>query len=254
MANGQTGKPATRKAANNYRSRSTLGRFLDPFTGMSTPISWMIQKKRESVRPCGRDSRDRPGGPTQLSYRRHRGNYHGLGCIIHIPMLLSRLENTDRCVLVDFNIIEDGVVGLPLSPSLTHTLSLSLCFSLRGDPCLPPLPPLSISSCSPPSLSFSPSHTHTLSVSGSLLCPLTRTHTWQAPYISEVAHTHIHAHAHTHTHTLSHTHTHSHTHSLSHTHTHLSLSHTHSHIAGAIHKRAGAQLRRRHPRPLSVSP
>ena len=81
---------------------------------------------------------DLPGGSYQLSYRRHRGSYHGLGRIVRVPMLLSKSGEPDRCVLVDFVIVEDGTIGssidFVLDPSFARSLKHWVHDAMCPDP------------------------------------------------------------------------------------------------------------------------
>ena len=81
---------------------------------------------------------DRPGGSYQLSYRRHRGSYHGLGRIVRVPMLLSKNGEPDRCVL-GFVIVEDGTIGSSIDFVLDPSFARSLKHWVHDAMCPDPL-------------------------------------------------------------------------------------------------------------------
>ena len=82
---------------------------------------------------------DRPGGSRELSMDRHRGNFHGIGRIVGIPMTLSRPSQEARTVLVNFIIVEPGiqvglVVDFTVDPGFALLLSSWVGDATRSDP------------------------------------------------------------------------------------------------------------------------
>ena len=138
-----TGLPLPRLRANGWVVRTT-GHVDTQATrifltrNFAGEIGLRVQDIDTSLSGSVFEVRKRPGGPTQLSYRGHRGNYHGLGRIVRVPMLLSHPGQQDRCVLVDFVIIEDGVVGtlidFVLDPSFARSLREWVHDAMCADP------------------------------------------------------------------------------------------------------------------------
>ena len=110
----------------------------------------MTQNFAESLGYCAQDIdtsvagsiyelQDRPGGSREPSNDRHQGNFHGIGRIMGIPMMLSRPSQEARTVLVNMIIAEPGtqvglVVDFTVDPGFVLALPSWISDATRSDP------------------------------------------------------------------------------------------------------------------------
>jgi len=107
--------------------------------GFAESLGFRIQDIDTSASGSIFELQDRPGGHRQLSHDRHRGNYHGIGRIIRVPMMLFRPAQEARHVLVNFIIVETGTqggisVGFILDPGFSIWLASWVHDAVRSDP------------------------------------------------------------------------------------------------------------------------